>query len=131
MVNFILTLILIGITFFVLNLFPFFQDWTSDIRNNINEKKNNVVEEYDRVKDEIGDISEKVEDTKETVENTIETVGNAVDTAGNLIDKVDGVLGGTPEDIPLDDIPLDEANDEVSEAMPTGRQAGENDSTKE
>jgi len=122
MINFILTLILIGITFFVLNLFPFFKDWTNGIRGDINEKTNNVVEEYDRVKGEIEGISETVTDAKDKVNNTLDTVGRVVDTAGNMLDKVDNVLG-TSED----DTPIDEANDEVIEDQTGPLVAGEND----
>lgn len=111
--NFIATIILIGITLFVLNLFPFFRDWTSGIRNEVNEKTGNVVQEYERVKGEVEEISGKVKDTKEKVEDTLDTVGKAVDTAGNIIDKVDGALKGDDED--------EEASDEeeVQEAWRT------------
>ena len=94
--NFIATLILIGITLFILNLFPFFQDWTEGIRNDINEKKNNIVEEYIRVQGKVDEATSKIVDTKDKIDNTIDKIGEAVDAAGQAMDTVDGLIN--PED---------------------------------
>jgi ABC-type transporter Mla subunit MlaD len=98
--NFIATLILLVITFLVLNLFPFFREWTSNLRDQVDEKATNVTEEYERVKDKVNEITGTVVETKEKVEDTVDAVGEAVSATGRAIDQVNSALKGGGETVP-------------------------------
>jgi len=93
MANIFATIILLGITVFVVSLFPGGKDFIGSITGSLNDKKTNVVEEYERVKGEVGEITDTVKETKEKVDKTIDTLGNAVDTASDTLDKVNSFLG--------------------------------------
>lgn len=98
MVNFIASIILLGIAIFVITLFPGGRDFMGNIADTFTEKTDNVVEEYERVKGEVIEVKEKVDDTKTKVENAVDTVNDAMDSVGDAIDGVNEMIGRDTEE---------------------------------
>jgi len=97
MVNFIASIILLGIAVFVITLFPGGKDFIGDITSSVTEKKDNVIEEYERVRGEVDEITDTVTETKDNIEETVDAVGAAVDTASDALDKINELLGDEDE----------------------------------
>jgi len=97
MTNIIATVILLAITFFVINLFPMGKNFIGSILDSFNEKRTNVMEEYERVKGTVDEVKTTVTETKENIDNTIEGVNKAVDSASEAVDSLNKIVGKDEE----------------------------------
>lgn len=102
--NFIVTVILIIITLFVINLFPMGKNFLGSIVNTFHQKQTNVMNEYERVKDSVDEVTTTVTETKKKVDNAVENVNKAVDTASEAMDSVNKLVGKDEEDTTKTDV---------------------------
>lgn len=102
MTNFLATLILLVISFFVVNLFPAGHDFIGSIMDSFNQKTTNVVQEYDRLKGQVDEVTTTIKDTKEQVDKTVEAVSSAATSASKALDQVNQMLGKDKPPVPAD-----------------------------
>lgn len=65
---------LLGITFFILMLFPFGRNFFLTLLGAADAKRDNVVEEYERIKGTVDGVTEKISATEKKLNDTLETV---------------------------------------------------------
>ena len=97
MSNVIVTIILLAISFFVINLFPMGKAFFANIQESFNEKRTNITEEYERVKDGVEVATETALETKEKVEKTVDAASSAIETVSGVLEKINSLLGGGDE----------------------------------
>jgi|GEM_PF-3290951 len=91
--NFIVTVILLAITLFVINLFPMGREFLGSIVDTFNEKRTNVMQEYEDIKGTVDKVTGAVTETKDKVDTAVTDVNKAVKSVQDAADSANKFLG--------------------------------------